>query len=678
MAASVSGCPSAEDLERLLSEELSDTDLTAVEAHVETCADCQQRLERLVTPTASATRPPSGLTTSDLPGGAANEAFLKRLRQLPLPSAETGSFVADPDREGVPSQLGPYEILKRIGRGGMGTVYRARHLDLDKVVALKVLPADRVDEAAVARFRNEMKAAGQLGHPNIVAAHDAGRIGGTYYLAMDIVDGEDLAALVDELGPLPIADACELIRQAADGLQHACERGFAHRDVKPSNLMLARGGVVKVLDLGLARPLAEMPALERLTAPGVLLGTADYVAPEQIDTAHVADARADVYGLGATLYFLLTGVPPFGGQRSWLDKLRAHKEAQVPSIHKRRPEVPAALASLLERMLAKDPSARPATPGEVAESLRPLTDGADLAGLLARAGGCAVQRPAAPSTRTAIQRGVGGVALRYGLTAAAGAVVALLAAAPFVGPWRERAPEARGDGPAGTPPIQPESTEEPEGARLTYGPNGPPRPDHRVLPGEQVNVEYVVRGIGKDPKGEVNLSVSGELVDHNGKKWTELAPTPIRGLLYHRGSTFTGQISYDLLSQQPPGEYKARGRLMDHISGRSVNFEHPVYVLKPEFGAVRLRLTHDKEKNLPAGSYLTVGQEFFVQMRIVNFEHKDGGIRVSVKVSARDRDDKDTMASPIKPLVIEQKVEDAFTYFDLATGSLRTMMAGEA
>src|SRR4029079_11739916 len=162
-----------------------------------------------------------------------------------------------------PAQLGPYVILKRIGQGGMGTVYRARHRELDKVVALKVLPADRVDEAAIARFRNEMKAAGQLGHPNIVAAHHAGRIGGTYYLAMDIVDGKDLAALVDELGPLPIADACELIRQAADGLQHACERGFAHRDVKPSNLMLARGGVVKVLDLGLARPLAEMPMIER-------------------------------------------------------------------------------------------------------------------------------------------------------------------------------------------------------------------------------------------------------------------------------------------------------------------------------------------------------------------------------------------------------------------------------
>src|SRR5262249_12580237 len=173
--------------------------------------------------------------------------------------------------------------------------YRARHRELDKVVALKVLPADRVDEAAVARFRNEMRAAGRLGHPNIVAAHDAGRVGGTYYLAMDFVDGADLAALVERLGPLPVPDACELVRQAAVGLQHACECDLAHRDVKPSNLMLARGGVVKVLDLGLARSLADLPGADRLTGTGVLLGTADYIAPEQIDRDHTAHPPADRY-----------------------------------------------------------------------------------------------------------------------------------------------------------------------------------------------------------------------------------------------------------------------------------------------------------------------------------------------------------------------------------------------
>jgi hypothetical protein len=410
----------------------------------------------------------------------------------------------------------------------------------------------------------------------------------------------------------------------------------------------------------------------------VFLGTADYIAPEQIDTAHTADARADVYGLGATLYFLLAGVPPFSGDRyrTWLDKLRAHKEEQAPSIQRRRPDVPAALASLLERMLAKDPAARPTSPGEVAEALLPFTASADLVGLLARAGGSAALRVAAPSTRTHDGvRGVRGAALRYGLTAAAGALVALLAAAPFLGPRRGQIPEARNDGP--TAPIPPGVTEEPEGVRLTYGPYGPPRPDNRVQPGEEIFLDLVARGAGKDAQGNVDYSIAGELIDPHGQKRAELAPVPFRGPLAPGGSAFNGWTSFELASRQPPGEYRAKARVTDHISGRVVNFEHAVYVLKPEFGAVRLRLTHDKNGKLPAGSYLTIGQEFFIQMRIVNFEHSDGRIQVSVAVSARDRDGKDTMLTPMKPLTIDQKVEDAFTYFDLSSGSLRTIMAGE-
>jgi serine/threonine protein kinase len=327
MAADASRCPSPAELQRLLGEQLADADRTAVEAHVQSCSPCQERLERMVAPAAPLFAPPAGAPP---PGPEPDAAFLDRLRRLPPPATRTGDHAGppaagdSPDAH-VPPQLGPYLILGRLGRGGMGVVYRARHRELDKVVALKVLSADRVDEAAVARFRNEMKAAGRLGHPNIVTALDAGRVGGSYYLAMDYVDGADLSALVERLGPLPVPDACELIRQAAVGLQHACECGLAHRDVKPSNLMLARGGVVKVLDLGLARPLSDLPAPERLTATGVLLGTADYLAPEQIDRAHTADARADVYGLGGALYFLLTGSPPFGDRPSWLEKLRAHR-----------------------------------------------------------------------------------------------------------------------------------------------------------------------------------------------------------------------------------------------------------------------------------------------------------------------------------------------------------------
>jgi len=176
----------------------------------------------------------------------------------------------------------------------------------------------------------------------------------------------------------------------------------------------------------------------------------------------------------------------------------------------------------------------------------------------------------------------------------------------------------------------------------------------------------------------VDIAIAGELIDKNGKKWSELAPVPIKGPLHLGGSTVNSRVSFELSPEQPPGEYKARARLTDKVSGRVVNFEHPVYVLRPEFGAIRLRLTHDQEGKLPAGCQLTEGQQFFVQMRLANFEHSEGRIHVSVKVSALDRDGKDTMPTPIKPLIIDQKVEDGFTYFDIATGSMRAIMAGEA
>ena len=189
--------------------------------------------------------------------------------------------------------------------------------------------------------------------------------------------------------------------------------------------------------------------------------------------------------------------------------------------------------------------------------------------------------------------------------------------------------------------------------------------------------EYFVRNVGKDRKGDLDLTLTGELVDRDGKKLIELA-SPIRGPHYLGGSDFYGTFSFQLPMDQPPGEYKARARLTDMVTGRRVNFEHPVYVLSPEFGAVRVRLTHDKEGKWPAGSHLTVGQEFFVQMRIVNPEHKEGSIHVSVKLSALDRDGKDTMLTPIEPAPINQKVNDAFNFFDLSSGSMRTILSGEA
>jgi hypothetical protein len=200
---------------------------------------------------------------------------------------------------------------------------------------------------------------------------------------MEFCDGSDLARLVSRRGALPVADACELVRQAALGLQHAHRHGLVHRDVKPSNLMLTRAGQVKVLDLGLALLHGDRAAEEKMTVTGWVLGTFDYMAPEQASNAHGVDIRADVYSLGCTLYHLLGGRPPFAGARTPLEKVRAHAEAPVPPVRGIRPEVPEALAAVLGRMLAKEPQRRLATPAAVAEALEPFTAGCDPEKLIA-------------------------------------------------------------------------------------------------------------------------------------------------------------------------------------------------------------------------------------------------------------------------------------------------------
>jgi len=284
-------------------------------------------------------------------------------------------------------RLGEYKLIERIGEGGMGTVYKALHTKLGREVALKVLPKGRIgNERAVARFEREMKAIGVLDHPNIVRATDAGNIRGTWFLVMELVEGLDLKEVVRRAGPLPIADACEIARQAALGLQCAHQHALVHRDVKPSNLMLTTAGQVKLLDLGLARFQAGHPAGDEMTATGQAIGTLDYMAPEQASNIHSVDIRADIYSLGCTLFKLLTGRAPFDDPRydSTYKKMNAHVTQPPLSIARLRREIPKELAAVVNRMLDKDPVERHATPAEVADAVGPFAGGHDLPNLLAR------------------------------------------------------------------------------------------------------------------------------------------------------------------------------------------------------------------------------------------------------------------------------------------------------
>ena len=285
--------------------------------------------------------------------------------------------------------MGEYVVLDKIGAGGMGEVLKARHRRMDRVVALKILPSNAVSSpGAVKRFRREVKAAARLEHPNIVIAHDAGESDGIHFLAMEYVEGLDFSKLVRCLGPLPIADACELIRQAALGLQHTHEHGLIHRDIKPSNLMLAAVGQVKILDLGLALlPHESLQGGEEITSSGQAVGTLDYMAPEQATDSHDVDIRADIYSLGASLYELLAGQVPFSGRRfdSPVKKIMALATEPVPPIKRLRDDVPEALADVIHRMLAKNPDDRFSTPSEVVAALAPFAAECDLDRLLAQA-----------------------------------------------------------------------------------------------------------------------------------------------------------------------------------------------------------------------------------------------------------------------------------------------------
>ncbi|HKI35373.1 MAG TPA: protein kinase [Gemmataceae bacterium] len=301
------------------------------------------------------------------------------------------------------TRFGRYEVVAHLATGGMGEVYRARDVELQRDVALKVLPADMVDNAsAVERFRREARHAARLSHKNIVTLYDWGQDGGTWFLALEFIDGTDLATRISVKGRLDPREAWVVTVQAARALEHAHQQGIVHRDVKPSNFLLTRQGGklrVKLTDLGLAR--ARSDEQFRVTRDGTTVGTIDYLAPEQARDSALADIRSDIYSLGCTLYHMLAGHPPFpdGGLG---ERLLKHLQADPPDVRQFNPDVPDTLWAVLQRMLAKEPEDRYQTPAELLDALRPVstTGPADRSALAELESGPATPRPILPPPAT--------------------------------------------------------------------------------------------------------------------------------------------------------------------------------------------------------------------------------------------------------------------------------------
>ena len=264
--------------------------------------------------------------------------------------------------------LGKYVIERKLGQGGMGTVYLAKHTDLKKMIALKVLPQDKAkNPTLVKRFKAEAQAAAQLEHPNIVAVFDTGEIDGYLYIAMEYVDGVDLFEQVQHGGVIPVKRSIEIMKQISSALQHAFEHHIVHRDIKPSNLMLRHDGVVKVTDLGLARSIDD--TLEtNITRAGTTVGTVDYMAPEQARSSKSADIRSDIYSLGCTWYHMLTGSPPFP-EGGLTNKLQAHAIKPLPDPREKNENIPEGVFAILQRMTAKKPDDRYQTPADLLDDL---------------------------------------------------------------------------------------------------------------------------------------------------------------------------------------------------------------------------------------------------------------------------------------------------------------------
>lgn len=394
MPAPQSKCLVDEQLSRLALGDLEGLDLHGIFEHLDHCAACQARIDQME---------PSDEILAALRMPCPNDSFCNedgyhRATEWlanetdPIPPARSASRV-------LPDQIGKYNVISQIGCGGMSDVYEATHPDLQQRVAIKVIRSSIAPDAS-GRFRREMVAIGSLDHPNVVQAFDAGVSGEHQFLVMELIDGVDLGWVCREQHHLTLTDACEVIRQAAMGLQHAHDRGLVHRDVKPSNLMLRQDGQILLLDLGLARWEESSSGESLATADGQILGTVDYLAPEQ-GVSHEVDFRADLYSLGASLYKLVTGSTPYDGigSETLLGKLKAiAAHAPVP-IAEREPELPAEFCRLVQQCLSRDPAMRPPSAGEIAERLLIFCTGQQLSELARKS---TLQKPASPRIETPV------------------------------------------------------------------------------------------------------------------------------------------------------------------------------------------------------------------------------------------------------------------------------------
>ncbi|MGZ0166097.1 MAG: serine/threonine protein kinase [Planctomycetales bacterium] len=306
-----------------------------------------------------------------LKASSAEEAASELVRLQLLTKYQSEVLVQD---KTVPLVIGEYIVEDVIGQDGMGYVLRARHRRMKRTVAIKFLLKSLTEsEDLVVRFEREVEAAARLDHQNIVTAYDAGVHDGNHFLVMQYIDGDDLSDVMKTRGQLEVANAIDVIRQAAYGLAYAHDRGIIHRDIKPANLLLDDDGVVRILDMGLARikPTPGDEDTQALTNTGSMMGTVDYMAPEQAMDAKSVDLRADIYSLGCTLYFLLIGRSPYNAD-SMMKRLLAHREGQIPRLSSNRYGIPDELEAVYQKMIAKDPGRRFQSMTEVITSLESI------------------------------------------------------------------------------------------------------------------------------------------------------------------------------------------------------------------------------------------------------------------------------------------------------------------